>query len=98
MRLAYQAITSSSNNKEYGDRAQDALMIMATRNWKAQPIPESLPLYHLQTLTRIRNKVMKHLSDAELLMWKHQQSYIDLEAFLVISSLVHEAHDNANTI
>jgi hypothetical protein len=94
MRLAYQAITSSST-KLYGDRAQDALMIMATRNWKAKPIPESLPSYHLQTLSRIRNKVMKQLSDAELLMWKHQQSYIDLEAFLVITSFLHEAQDEA---
>ena len=95
MRLAYEAITSSST-RHFGDRAQDALMIMATRNWKAKPIPESLPSYHLQTLSRIRNKVMKQLSDAELLMWKHQQSYIDLEAFLVITSFLQNARDEAH--
>lgn len=92
LRLAYEAITSSSK-KLYGDRAQDALMIMATRNWKAKPIPESMPSYHLQTLTMIRNTVMKQLSDEELELWKHQQSYIDLEAFLVITSFLQEQNN-----
>lgn len=96
IRLAYKAITSTSTaGKQYADRAQDALMVMATRNWKAKPIPESLPSYHLLTLSRIRNKVMKQLSDTELLMWKHQQSYIDLEAFFVITTLLQEAQHPA---
>jgi hypothetical protein len=91
LRLAYQALTSTA--KKYKcDRAQDALMIMATRNWKPRPIPETLYLYSLQTLARIRNKVMKQLSGAELIIWKHQQSYIDLEAFLVITSLLYQTN------
>lgn len=92
LRLAYQAM-SSPGNKLNCDCAQDALMILATRNWKARSTPEKLPLYYLQTLARIRNKVMKQLSAAELLFWKHQQSSIDLEAFLVITSLLYEASD-----
>jgi hypothetical protein len=93
LRLAYQALTSPA--KKYKcDRAQDALMILATRNWRSRPTPEPLHLYYLQTLARIRNKVMKQLSGAELIIWKHQQSYIDLEAFLVITSLLYQAEDN----
>ena len=96
LRLAYQALTSSSK-KFHCDRAQDALMIMATRNWKPRPTAVTLPLYYLQTLARIRNKVMKQLSGAELIIWKHQQSYVDLEAFLVITSLVYQADDKLQT-
>jgi hypothetical protein len=89
IRLAYDAMKSGT--KLYCDRAQDALMILATRNWKAKPIPEYLPTYYHQTIVRIRNKVLKQLSDAELIVWKHQQTPIDLEAFLIISSLLHAA-------
>jgi hypothetical protein len=73
--------------------AQDAIMILATKNWRARPIPEHLPLYYLQTLARIRNKVLKQLSEAELVFWKHQQSPIDLEAFLIVSSLIYNAQE-----
>lgn len=97
LRLAYQALTSTT--KKYScDRAQDALMIMATRNWKARPTPETLYLYYLQTLARIRNKVMKQLSGAELIIWKHQQSHVDLEAFLVITSLIYQTNDQLQTL
>jgi hypothetical protein len=91
MLLAYEALKAS---KLDCDMAQDAIMIMSTRNWKTKPIPEYLPSYHLQTLVRIRNKVLKQLSDTELLFWKHRQAPIDLEAFLVISSLIYEAQES----
>jgi hypothetical protein len=91
VRLAYEAFKAPQLPCEC---AQDAIMIMATRNWKARPIEEHLPLYYLQTLVRIRNKILKQISDMELLFWKHRQSPIDLEAFLIISSLIYKSQEN----
>jgi hypothetical protein len=66
-------------------------MIMAARNWKAKPIPEQLPLLYHQTVARIRNKVLKPLSDAELHMFRHKQSHRDLKVFLIVTPLLYEA-------
>jgi len=73
------------------DAAQDALMILATHNWKPKPVPEHLPILYYQTVARIRNKVLKRLTDGELFIFRHQQSELDLEAFLVITPLLLEA-------
>ena len=84
---AYQALRSP---KCRADAVQDALMIMATMNWKPKPVPEYLPLLHYQTVARIRNKVLKCLNDAELFIFKHQQTHLDFEAFLIVTALLNE--------
>ena len=73
------------------DAAQDALMILATNNWKPEPVPEYLPILYYQTIARIRNKVLKRLTEAELFIFRHQQTEIDLEAFLVTTPLLLDA-------
>jgi hypothetical protein len=85
---AYQALRA---DKSITDAVQDALVIMATMNWKPKPVPEYLPLLHYQTVARLRNKVLKRLSEAELFMFKHQQNHLDFEAFLIITALLSPA-------
>ena len=77
-------------HKDTTDATQDALVIMATMNWKPKPVPEYLPLLHYQTVARIRNKVLKRLNETELFMFKHQQNHLDLEAFLIVTALLSE--------
>jgi hypothetical protein len=91
IRLAYQAMRVPGKCRR--DAAQDALVILATHNWKPKPVPEYLPLLHYQTVARIRNKVLKRLSEAELFVFKHQQSDLDLESFLIVTALLHGAQD-----
>lgn len=85
IRRAYEALRAP---KCRTDAAQDALVIMATMNWKPKAVPEYLPLLHYQTVARIRNKVLKRLNEAELFIFKHQQSPVDLEAFLLVTALL----------
>jgi MoxR-like ATPase len=84
---AYEALRADKNRT---DAVQDALVILATMNWKPKQVPECLPLLHYQTVARLRNKVLKRLSDTELFMFKHQQTHLDLEAFLIITALLSE--------
>jgi hypothetical protein len=86
------AYTALRVEKDTTDATQDALVIMATMNWKPKPVPEFLPLLHYQTVARLRNKVLKRLNDAEMFMFKHQQTHIDLEAFLVVTALLSDIH------
>jgi len=88
LRRAYEALRAP---KFRADAVQDALMIMATMNWKPKPVPEYLPLLHYQTVARIRSKVLICLNDAELFIFKHQQTHLDFEAFLIVTSLLNEA-------
>jgi hypothetical protein len=87
----YHAYRSFRTIPYRSDAAQDALMILATNNWKPEPVPEYLPLLYYQTVARIRNKVLKRLTDAELFIFRHQQTAIDLEAFLVTTPLLLDA-------
>lgn len=91
IKLAYIALRSS---KCRSDAAQDALMVMATRNWKPKLVPEFLPLHCYQTVSRIRNKVLKRLSDTELSIYKHRLTVLDLEVFLIVTPLLYEAQEN----
>jgi hypothetical protein len=88
IKRAYEAMRAT---KSMRDAAQDALVILATKNWKPKPVPEYLPSHHFQTVARIRNKVLKRLSEAELFIYKHQQTHFDLEAFLIVTALLYEA-------
>jgi hypothetical protein len=69
-------------------------MILATNNWKPYPIPEFLPMRYQQTVANIRNSTLKRLSDIEVVMFRHQQSVDDLEAFLVATPLLQQAREN----
>jgi hypothetical protein len=91
LRLAYEALQA---DKSRMDAAQDALMILATMNWKAKPVPEYLPLVHQQTVANIRNATLKRLSDVEVAMFRHQQNVDDLEAFLIVTPLLQHASEN----
>ena len=85
---AYLALRS---NKDKTDATQDALVIMATLNWKPKQVPEHLPLLHYQTVARVRNKVLKRLNETELFMFKHQQTHFDFEAFLITTALLRDS-------
>jgi hypothetical protein len=92
IRLAYEALQSEKSRM---DAAQDALMILATMNWKPKvPILEYLPLSQQHTVANIRNVTLKRLSEAEVAMFCHQQNVDDLEAFLIISALLEKASED----
>ena len=60
IRLAYGAL--QADKKCRTDAGQDALMILATMNWKPKPVPEYLPFLHYQTVAKLRTKTLKRLS------------------------------------
>jgi hypothetical protein len=91
IRKAYE-ILSQAPESDRSDAAQNALMLLATHNWKPRP-PKELPHIFHQTVATIRNKVLKRLTEAEEFMFKHQQDEDDLEAFLVTTPLLNEAHE-----
>lgn len=91
LRCAYEALQEPKNRN---DAAQDALMILATMNWRPKPVPEYLPSLHFQTVACLRNKVLRRLTDAELIIFRHGQSVDDLEAFLIVTSLLYAAQDS----
>ena len=85
---AFEALVSGRRDV---DAAHDALMILAINHWKPKRIPETLPMLHYQTLARIRNKILRRTTDAELAIFKHRQGPLDLGAFLIITPLLYEA-------
>ena len=91
IQLAYKALQARKNRM---DAAQDALMILATTNWKPRRVSEHLPLMHRQTVANIRNKTIKRLSDIEVTMFRHQQTIDDLEAFLIVTPLLQKASED----
>ena len=92
LRLAYQALQTDKNRM---DAAQDALMIMATMNWKPKfPAMEYIPLPLQHTVANIRDATLKRLSEVEGDMFRHRQNIDDLEAFLIVSALLESATEN----
>jgi hypothetical protein len=61
------------------DAAQDALMILATMNWKPKSVPEYLPILHYQTVAQIRNKTLEAIERNGGVMFRHQQTVDDFE-------------------
>ena len=80
------------------DCAQHALMVLATRGWEPRPTPE--PMNHLkrQTVARLRNAVVQKLSEGQLHYSRHQQSAVDLKAFLITTALLFNAQDNGRYV
>jgi hypothetical protein len=93
IRRAYEALQNTAFKSQM-DAAQDALMILATTNWKPRSIPEYLPLSYHHTVANLRNKTLKPLTPVEFLMFRHQQSVEDLEAFLLLTPLLQKANDD----
>jgi hypothetical protein len=92
LRLAYEALQS---NKSRMDAAQDALMILATMNWKPKfTVMEYLPLPQQHTVANIRDATLKRLSEVEGDMFRHRQNVDDLEAFLIVSALIENGAEN----
>ena len=89
---AYGAL--QADDKCRTDAGQDALMILATMNWKPKPIPEYLPLLYYQTVANLRTKTLKRLSEREFLMYRYQHTVDDLEAFLIVTALLNEAQSS----
>ena len=90
LRRAYDVFFSKPSTN---DGAHEALMALAVGHWKPKRVPEKVPLVHRQTLARIRNKVLRKLSDAELMVFRHQQGPEDLGIFLVIAPLLYSDPD-----
>lgn len=70
LHAAYQALQKPKPSAEV---SQDALMILAVRNWKPRKLPEYLPIRRYHTVATIRTIVLKSLTDAELFIYRHQQ-------------------------
>jgi class 3 adenylate cyclase len=79
--------------KVESDAAQDAIMTLATLNWKPRPVPEHLPILYYTSVARIRNKVLRRLTESELIIMRHQHTVCDLEVFLVVTALLYGAQD-----
>lgn len=88
IRKAYEALKSSDCRN---DAAQQALLIMASMNWKPRDVPEYLPSRFYQTVARLRTAVLRRLNDSELAVLIHQQEIRDLEAFLLITPLLYSS-------
>jgi hypothetical protein len=92
LRFAYEALQA---DKSRMDAAQDALMILATMNWKPKfTVMEYIPLPQQHTVANIRDATLKRLSEVEGDMFRHRQNVDDLEAFLIVSMLLENAADN----
>jgi hypothetical protein len=91
----YRAFKAIRKIRSEHDATQDALMILATSNWMPKPVPEHLPILLYHSVARLRNKTLKRLSAAELAIARHQQCDIDLEAFLIVTPVLYQAHDRS---
>lgn len=85
---AYEALQMTKNRD---DATQDALMLLATSNWRPQPTPEFLPVVHhtRQSIPNLRDRTLKEVAHKE-----NQQSVDDLEAFLIVTALLYEPDGN----
>jgi hypothetical protein len=91
IRLAYLALQTP---RDRNDAAQDALVVLATLNYKPIILEEYLPIMFYQTVARLRDLVLRRLSPEDLAIHRHQNSVDDLEAFLVVTALFHSRQAN----
>ena len=73
------------------DSVHDALMIMAVNHWKPKSVTELVPIIHQTTVARIRNRVLRRFTEAELVLHRHQHGPDDLGVFLIMTALLHKA-------
>jgi hypothetical protein len=72
---------------------QNALVTLAIMNWTPKLLPENLPLFHYQTVARIRDQVLHRLTDEETKQLKHQHTIDDFEAFLITTGVLNDKHE-----
>lgn len=89
LRRAYEALQVKKSRM---DAAQDALMILASSNWKAPSIPEYLPLVRQQTIANIRYATLRRRDETEEIV--AQLGVDDLETFLIVTPLLQMASMN----
>ena len=88
LRKAYMHLRASEKSNGSTGRqaaAQNALMTLATMNWKPKLSPEFLPILHHQTVARLRSKTLTQLSGFEAMLFRHPETIDDLECFLVVT-------------
>ena len=85
IRMAYSSLRLHDDRN---DSVQHALITLATQNWVPRKLPEDLPPFHYQTTARIRDAVLRTLSQGELELFQYQHSWEDLEAFLVTTAIL----------
>ena len=90
IRRAYEALKTTTDRN---DAAQQALLIMASLNWKPRDIPEYLPSRAYQTVARLRTTVLRRLNDSEIAVLIHQQETRDLESFLVVTPMLYNSQE-----
>lgn len=88
IRESYKALIRSTTDQN--DAVQDALVTLAVFNWQPKLMTEKLPLFHYQTVARLRDEVLHRLSDKETKQFQHQHSIHDFEAFLITTALLHD--------
>jgi hypothetical protein len=94
IRLAYMAMLEGGDRN---DAIQDALVTLASLNWAPKKVPECLPVFFYNTVANIRYRLMRILSDGELILFRHQHIFDDLGAFLILTALLPE-HDQPRVI
>lgn len=94
IRLAYIAMLDGDDQN---DAIQDALVTLASLNWAPKKVPECLPVFFYNTVATIRYRLMRILSDGELILFRHQHIFDDLGAFLILTALLPE-HDQPRVI
>jgi class 3 adenylate cyclase len=88
IRLAYEAIHRNGRRSE---AVQEALVTLASFNWAPKKVPECLPQFFYQTVALVRTRIMRKLSDGELILFRHQHGFDDLDAYLILSALIPES-------
>ncbi len=78
IRLAYLALQTP---RDRNDGAQDALVVLATLNYKPTVLEEYLPVMFYQTVARLRDLVLRQLSPEELAIHRHQIRWMTLRRF-----------------
>ena len=92
-RVMYEIFCDCKSQGSEVDSAQHALMVLATRSWQPRPTPEPMNHLYRQTVARLRNAVVRKLSEGQLHYTRHQQSAVDLKAFLISTGLLFDAQD-----
>jgi hypothetical protein len=90
IRESYRALIRGTDRN---DAVQDALVTLAILKWQPPLLEETLPLFHYQTVARIRDEVLHRLSDEETKQLKHQHSIRDFEAFLITTAVLSSNND-----
>lgn len=85
--MAYRAMRKDTYPN---DAVQDALVTLASFNWVPKQVPENLPKFYYQTVATIRYRLLRKLSEGEVILFRHEHVFHDLDAFLIMNALLPE--------